>query len=401
MGKGFCHGPAIAGITYVMRQRADTDDRSRAEGAVAADQRARAVPGTPLLSPLLLARALVRRSEVALPDVRLFAYGRHAIAAYVEGSGAPLFAPSYVCAEATALLEARRHPVRYYPVQADLTPDWAWLEDNAGEAGGVLLLVHYFGFPNAVEQAVGFAERHGWRLLEDCAHSFLTRHRGRAIGTFGDAGVYSYRKVLPLPDGAGLVVQPPAASAEPVTRERSSARAMVQGLARYAVYRIGVPMRLWTWMGNRSEAASGAADGEEPRGMSGQALRLMAALAPSFDRIASARRANYQRLADALARFSEVRLPYPELPEGACPYVLPMLLEERDGVLPALRALGIPAGTWPELPPRVAADPSFSTAHQLARHLLTLPVHQDLLPRDVSAMAAGYERVRHRATSMA
>ena len=354
----------------------------------------RSIPGTPLLSPLLLARASVPRSGGFPPGVRSFAYGRYALAAYVEETKAPLFAPAFVCAEATELLEASDHPVHYYPVEDDLTPDWAWLEANAGNAGGVLLLVHYFGFPNAVTRAVEFAAQHEWTMLEDCAHSFLTQHQGQVVGTFGDAGVYSYRKMLPLPDGAGLVLRKPTNGKALAIGGASSAGAVARALTRYVLYRSGVPRSLWARMGNRQDAVASVADTTSPRAMSGQSLRLMAALAPSFDRITATRRANYRRLSEAFTGFPEIQLPYPVMPEGTCPYLFPVLLSERDAALSGLRDLGVPAGTWPVLPPVVAGASFFETTHRYTEHLLTLPVHQDLSLRDMDAMVTAYQRVR-------
>src|SRR5262249_40654603 len=52
--------------------------------------------------------------------------------------------------------------------------------------------VHLWGRPCAVEQLADLAERHGLALLYDAAHAFGCSHRGRMVGGFGDAEVFSF-----------------------------------------------------------------------------------------------------------------------------------------------------------------------------------------------------------------
>ena len=86
-----------------------------------------------------------------------------------------IYIPSYICSDLTIPLTEMGQSITYYPCKANLEPDWEWLENNITNDGKALLLVHYFGFPNNIEHAVKFANHHQIILLEDCAHSFLTR----------------------------------------------------------------------------------------------------------------------------------------------------------------------------------------------------------------------------------
>lgn len=52
--------------------------------------------------------------------------------------------------------------------------------------------VHTWGRPCPVEHLEELARRHGLKLLFDAAHAFACSHRGRMIGSFGDAEVYSF-----------------------------------------------------------------------------------------------------------------------------------------------------------------------------------------------------------------
>ena len=220
--------------------------------------RVKSIPGEPLLSPGLLIRAM--RAKVALPsgEMRWFAYARYALANFLMERNVTkgiLYAPSYICAEATTPLKDIGQTVRYYPVGDHLEPDWDWLETNLDAEARALLLVHYFGFPNSVQEALEFSRRHSLFLVEDCAHSFLTRVVGETIGSFGDGGFYSYRKVLPVPNGAGLVTK----GQEEVGGVQCDGPdlggppylAIARQLVKHRLYRSGIPRKLWSprWEG--------------------------------------------------------------------------------------------------------------------------------------------------------
>jgi len=52
--------------------------------------------------------------------------------------------------------------------------------------------VHLWGEPCAVEQLGDIARRRGLKLLFDAAHAFGCSHKGRMLGNFGDAEVFSF-----------------------------------------------------------------------------------------------------------------------------------------------------------------------------------------------------------------
>ncbi len=52
--------------------------------------------------------------------------------------------------------------------------------------------VHVWGRPCAIEDLAEIAKRRGLNLLFDAAHAFACSHRGKMIGSFGDAEVFSF-----------------------------------------------------------------------------------------------------------------------------------------------------------------------------------------------------------------
>ena len=309
-----------------------------------------------------------------------------------------MYVPSYICEDATASVAANGQEIEYYPVQEDLKPDWDWLERQALQGRGrALLLVHYFGFPNDPWTAREFCRRHGLAMIEDCAHSFLTQSEGQTIGTVGDAAIYSYRKLLPLPNGAGLLsagdMAPSAARNGPPVPEKAPYRAFARQMAKYSLYRMGIPRRIWLPLKGGPPGMAGThngASGPPYRGMSQLAFRVMKALEPHFGRIAATRRDHYQALARAFSELPEARIPYQGNLDKVCPYLFPILVSDRDALLRDLNRRGIPAQTWPDLPEKVWRDPQFRVAHRYTSELLAFPVHQDLTPAHVDAMIEGY-----------
>jgi len=296
------------------------------------------IPGEPLLSPALLVRAIRLRSTGPIAKEPLFAYARHALARCLEErrvTSSVLYVPAYICTEATLPLQHIGQQVRYYPVREDLEPDWVWLEGNVDRLGGALLLVHYFGFPNAIGAALDFSAEHGLLLIEDCAHSFLTCHGHRVIGSIGDAGIYSYRKLLPLPNGAGLIMKGQDGSSgwmgDANERGNNPYWNIARQLVKHGLYRSGIPTKLLGRLATGPPHSNGTfheGGGRQYPAIADISWRIMKVLEPDFDRIVSVRRKHYQHLADAFRQFPEVTLLYPSLLEGVCPYLFPILLHQ-------------------------------------------------------------------------
>nr|CAD27647.1 AtaP4 protein [Saccharothrix mutabilis subsp. capreolus] len=65
------------------------------------------------------------------------------------------------------------------------------LERAITERTRVVTVVHQWGHPCDMDAVLAVAERHGLRVLEDCSHAHGSRYKGRPVGTFGDAAVFS------------------------------------------------------------------------------------------------------------------------------------------------------------------------------------------------------------------
>jgi dTDP-4-amino-4,6-dideoxygalactose transaminase len=97
------------------------------------------------------------------------------------------------------------------PVFADCEPD-TWnvdvddVERKITERTSALLIVHLYGNPANVEALTKIAKRHNLKLIFDGAHAFGSQYRGRPVGQFGDAEVFSLSPTKLLVAGEGGLV---------------------------------------------------------------------------------------------------------------------------------------------------------------------------------------------------
>ena len=74
----------------------------------------------------------------------------------------------------------------------DFTVDPADVQRRVGPATRGIICVHYGGFPAQLDDLLELCARHDLFLIEDVAHAPGAELDGRALGTFGDAGCFSF-----------------------------------------------------------------------------------------------------------------------------------------------------------------------------------------------------------------
>jgi perosamine synthetase len=66
-----------------------------------------------------------------------------------------------------------------------------------------LLLVHFVGIPCDMPSIMKVADRHGIKVIEDCAIALGARYDGRHVGLFGDAACFSFYPVKHMTSAEG------------------------------------------------------------------------------------------------------------------------------------------------------------------------------------------------------
>ncbi|CAG7595484.1 GDP-perosamine synthase [Paenibacillus solanacearum] len=97
------------------------------------------------------------------------------------------------------------------PVFADLDPHTYNLDPKSVEARitdktKAIVAVHLAGNPCDMDAIMDIARRHGLKVIEDCAQSYLTRYKGRLAGTIGDYGCFSTNDFKHMSTGDGGIV---------------------------------------------------------------------------------------------------------------------------------------------------------------------------------------------------
>jgi dTDP-3-amino-3,4,6-trideoxy-alpha-D-glucose transaminase len=103
------------------------------------------------------------------------------------------------------------------PVFVDIDPVTYTMDPGAMEAAITLrtkavIPVHLYGHPAEMETTLRVANKHGLRVIEDCAQAHGARYRGRAAGTMGDLGCFSFyptKNLGAMGDGGAVVSRDP------------------------------------------------------------------------------------------------------------------------------------------------------------------------------------------------
>jgi len=376
------------------------------------------VPQYPRLHwPMLLPRAVPRPPEWTR-RIHDFYWARnavyHGLRALDFPPGATVLAPAYHCSAAIEPILYAGARVRYYGIGRGCTPDPADIAARVDASTRALLVIHYFGFPQPMGALQALCRAHRLALIEDCAHVLVGRAAGRPLGSFGDVSVFSWRKLLPLQDGAHLVLNNPQLRLDLPARAngpllaakatKNAVEAALQGSFGRLGPLLAAPLRACTLPRAlaRAPGALGAGarlETSQDRFDPGLAHLRMSPVSAYLVRhtdlraVVARRRRNYEGLLGRLAGLPGVELPFPCLPPGTCPMIFPLVVPDRDDVHRRLRALGIPAVTW-----EYAAHPDlpldrFPTVAWLYRHLVMLPVHQSLGDAEVAFVASALGRV--------
>jgi dTDP-4-amino-4,6-dideoxygalactose transaminase len=269
------------------------------------------------------------------------------------------------------------------PRFVDVDPLTRCLDPHAVESSinghtAAILAVHLFGMPADMRELRRIAEAHGLALVEDCAQAHGATIDGRKVGTFGDAGAFSFyptKNLGGIGDGGAIVTNDASLAAK--------ARAL----------------RNYGWIDRRRISAE--------RGFNSRLDEVQAAiltvLLPHLDEGNRERRAlaaRFRALAD-----SGITLP---VEEAGCVYhqfAITVTDVDRDDLRRYLKTgEGIQTALHyaPPLHHQAAfgADPSLRLAHteRLSRQLLSLPIQPEVAgahaTRIVEAIKRGLRQCR-------
>jgi perosamine synthetase len=377
-----------------------------------------AKPRVPL-APVLSLAAFTGGSRAPLRSIldggeaRLVTSGRIAIGLALRamgvGPGDVVLMPAYHSLSMIPPVLWRGAEARFYRVTPDAQVD---LADVAAKLDGrvkAIIVTHYFGFPQQMAPIRAWCDQHAVALLEDCAHSFFGEHAGQPVGASGDYAIASSMKFFPAYEGGVLASSRHALNAIPLhsagaafdvkvalnTVEHSFAYGRLTGLNLL----LALPLRLKDWLWKKRKAGLAAPVALAPASSDSEAgfdtawldkrsswfarwlLRRV-----SHARIVTRRRAHYAQLQAALAGLTGARPLHAALPDGACPWMFPLIVDDADAVFARLHREGVPLTRfaeklWDGVDAGICANSLY-----LSRHVLAFPCHQELRADELAWM---------------
>ncbi len=251
------------------------------------------------------------------------------------------------------------------PVFVDIDPTTFNLDINQLEAHitsrtKVLLPVHLFGQPCDMEPLLKIAQRHGLRVIEDCAQAVGATYQGQRVGSLGDVGCFSFfpSKNLGCFGDGGL-----ATTRDPFLAERIEMLRRHGGKRKYHHTELGVNSRL-----DELQAA------------------ILNVKLPYLEAWNSARRDHADHYRQLLAGNPNILCPQ-ELPNANSVYnQFTIRVADRDRVQQALKAAGVSSMVYYPIPLHLQevhyhlgyTFGAFPAAEKAAAEVLSLPMFPEL-----------------------
>jgi dTDP-4-amino-4,6-dideoxygalactose transaminase len=332
---------------------------------------------------------------LAAPDCLLLSKARQALFFGIQGlglaQGDEVLLPAYHHGSEVEAFSRTGLTCRFYDVGPTLRPDPDALERLLGPRTRALYLIHYLGFPQDAAGWLSWCRQRGLLLIEDVAQSWLATASGRPLGSFGDMAIFSFYKVIGVPQGGALRGRRPA-SLDLHGGSRRTGRLLRQLASRHQA-----------WLTSKSPLAATLRAGStrtwRSSAWSYQLGKIHAAPSPVIWFLlrrllepdpAEQRRRHYQALLSELGR--QVPAGLSVLPDGASPYFFPVQTADKPGLIALLDEQEIDAvDFWGAAHPSLPAA-GFPVAEQLRASIVGVPVHQELRDRDLERLVSVVRR---------
>jgi dTDP-4-amino-4,6-dideoxygalactose transaminase len=285
--------------------------------------------------------------------------------------------PAYLCQEMLIPFQEERVNFAFYKVNCNLVADIDDIKVKISGNTKALLVIHYFGYRQPVEEIRKSFKEHSIYLIEDTAQSFLTKYNGQFLGRSGDLAFTSFRKFLPVLDGSLLVINRggPRNDFEwrtPSLRHFSYLCLRYLGMKSKNLYLKThlVPKPVFLYIFRAADKMLNKYP--KPAKMSSLSKRVLYTF--DFDDIILKRRRNFQHLLDNW-RSDIIQPVFRELPADVCPLGFPVFSKDRDYVKHNLIERRIyPPVHW-NLPLDISKE-EFGLSWEISRHILTIPIDQ-------------------------
>ena len=129
-----------------------------------------------------------------------------AMSALDIGPGDEVLVPGYLWVSCVAAVVRAGAIPKLVDVDDCFTLDPADVERKIGPHTRAALMVHMSGAPGRVADVARICRERGIALIEDCAQTAGASQNGKAVGTFGDIGIFSFQLNKNMTSGDGGMV---------------------------------------------------------------------------------------------------------------------------------------------------------------------------------------------------
>jgi perosamine synthetase len=350
------------------------------------------------------------RYAISFSAARVGLFGLLKVLGIGLGDEVLLQVPTHIVV-ANAIRYAGAQPVYVDCRLEDYNIDLDHVEQRITPKTRILILQHTFGIPVDLDRAQDLAKRHGLILIEDCVHALGARYKGRPVGSFGRAAIFSTEETKTISSTmGGMVVTDDRILAQqirdfqeacPWPRRSLVARYLLKLVAYHFLtypYVYRWPRLAYEFLGRRNPLPTPTSreerQGLRPKeyakrfsnGQSAVVLRQLQRLEQNV--------AHRAFLAAAYsARLAQFGLKVPKVGEGVCPSWVrfPVWVSDRDKALRRVSPYCV-SGTWFTSVLEEADSPSCGgyvsglcpRAEMVSRHLINLPTHPRVREADVA-----------------
>ena len=145
------------------------------------------------------------------------------------GEGDEVLVPAYTYTATAAAAIHVGATVKFIDSRKDsLEMDYDQMERAITDKTKVIVAMHYAGVACEMDTIMDIARRHDLKVVEDAAQGVMSSYKGKALGTIGDFGCYSFHetKNYSMGEGGALVINNPAYNERAeILREKGTNRA--------------------------------------------------------------------------------------------------------------------------------------------------------------------------------
>lgn len=344
------------------------------------------------------------RERLGVQHVVPVGSGRAALYAILKANltpGAKVILPAYTCyTVAAAVVKAGMTPVLSDNSESDLGYDLAALKATYARHpnSAAIVVPHLFGIPQdimAIREIVGT----DMLLVDDAAQAFDVRLDGKALGTLGDCGIYSFGRGKNIYlGGGGAVVTDSDEQAKRVTeiveKEFDPPASGFRKFVSACMYGTAVNPYVFRWLAMLpflNIGGSHYSTGFSLRRMPDYSVRLMQKLLRDDDDVNRARGEVSRKYYDMLSQQDSVVIPRSSVDGTVATLRFPVLLkalQSRAELISEATRQGLgfsamyPTSLQAVEELKLADDLQCENAAKIAKSIVTLPTHARILRDD-------------------